>query len=125
MIDHSAYLSQKCGVEVDMEQARELVGQRLEIYFVEEGRWRLGTVVDMRSEWSDGDSQLTVLHAVTYQGAEGSPTIWENMSQKRFVVLKSDLASVEARVALEEKRRLRRKRAQTTRGVREEGTCHA
>ena len=101
-------MRKKCGVEVDMEQARELVGQRLEIYFVEEGRWRLGTVVDMRSEWSDGDSQLTVLHAVTYQGAEGSPTIWENMSQKRFVVLKSDLASVEARrVALEEKRRLR------------------
>ena len=51
---------------------------------------------------------MDVLHAVRYYGAEGSPTIWENMSQKRFVVLKSDLASVEARrLAIEEKRRLR------------------
>ena len=44
-------LRKRCGVEVDMEQARELVGQRLEIYFASEARWRLGTVVDMRSEW--------------------------------------------------------------------------
>jgi hypothetical protein len=104
-----AYLLRKrCGVEVDMEQARELVGQRLEIYFVQEARWRLGTVIDMRAEWQDGGKQLGVMHAVKYYGAEGSPTIWENMSQRRFVVLKSDLASVEARrLAIEEKRRLR------------------
>ena len=31
-------LRKRCGVEVDMEQARELVGQRLEIYFVDEAR---------------------------------------------------------------------------------------
>ena len=37
-------LRKRCGVEVDMEQARELVGQKLEIYFVSEARWRLGTV---------------------------------------------------------------------------------
>ena len=91
-----------------MEQARELVGQRLEIYFASEARWRLGTVIDMRTESSDGGNQVDVLHAVKYYGAEGAPTIWENMSSKRFVVLKSDLASVEARrMAMEEKRRLR------------------
>jgi hypothetical protein len=62
----------------------------------------------MRSEWQDGGNQVDVMHAVRYYGAEGSPTIWENMSQKRFVVLKSYLASVEARrLAIEEKRRLR------------------
>ena len=101
-------LRKRCGVEVDMEQARELVGQRLEIYFASEARWRLGTVIDMRTESSDGGNQVDVLHAVKYYGAEGAPTIWENMSSKRFVVLKSDLASVEARrMAMEEKRRLR------------------
>ena len=60
-----------------MEQARELVGQRLEIYFSNEARWRLGTVVDMRAASSDGGQQMEVMHAVKYYGAEGAPTIWE------------------------------------------------
>ena len=70
-------LRKRCGIEIDMEQARELVGQRLEIYFSNEARWRLGTVVDMRAASSDGGQQMEVMHAVKYYGAEGAPTIWE------------------------------------------------
>ena len=48
-------LRKRCGVEVDMEQARELVGQKLEIYFVSEARWRLGTVRKREQTGTNGN----------------------------------------------------------------------
>ena len=42
------------GIQVDLEMARELVGSRLELYFQEEERWRLGSVVEMRVQWTHG-----------------------------------------------------------------------
>ena len=94
------------GTKVDVDMARELLGQRLEIYFEDEARWRLGTVLEMRVDTVEGGTRIEVLHSVLYFGAEGAPIVWENLSHKRFVTLKSDLAAVEARrLALEEKRR--------------------
>ena len=58
------------GIQVDLEMARELVGSRLELYFQEEERWRLGSVVEMRVQWTHGGTQLQVLHSVCYYGAE-------------------------------------------------------
>ena len=96
------------GIQVDLEMARELVGSRLELYFQEEQRWRLGSVVEMRVQWTQGGTNLQVLHSVCYYGAEGSPVQWENLTERRFVILKSDMASVDARRAvMEEKRRIR------------------
>ena len=96
------------GIQVDLEMARELVGSRLELYFQEEERWRLGSVVEMRVQWTQGGTNLQVLHSVCYYGAEGSPVQWENLTERRFVILKSDMASVDARRAvMEEKRRIR------------------
>ena len=96
------------GIQVDLEMARELVGSRLEIYFSDEQRWRLGSVVEMRVQWVHGGTQLEVLHSVCYYGAEGRPIEWENLTEKRFVVLKSDMASVDARRAVVEETRRRR-----------------
>jgi hypothetical protein len=50
-------LRKRCGVEVDMEQARELVGQKLEIYFVSEARWRLGTVRKREQTGTNGNKR--------------------------------------------------------------------
>jgi hypothetical protein len=96
------------GIQVDLEMARELVGSRLEIYFTEEQRWRLGSVVEMRVQWTHGGTQLEVLHSVCYYGAEGRPIQWENLTSRRFVGLKSDMASVDARRAVMEEKRRRR-----------------
>ena len=92
------------GIQVDLEMARELVGSRLELYFQEEERWRLGSVVEMRVQWTHGGTQLQVLHSVCYYGAEGSPVQWENLTERRFVILKSDMASVDARRAVMEEK---------------------
>lgn len=101
----SRYVARKRrGVKVDVGAAQALVGQRAEIYFEEEGRWQLATINSFRSAWKDNGTRLEVLHELIFFDVTRESS-WEDLTVRRYALLKTDLGVVEAqRIAAEAKR---------------------
>ncbi|GBG28710.1 2,5-diamino-6-ribosylamino-43H-pyrimidinone 5'-phosphate reductase [Hondaea fermentalgiana] len=93
-----------------IEEGQRLVGRKLEIFFADIARWRVGKVMDMKASWVDQNTRLQVLHKLELSDEPEGSSKWDDLLARRFVELKVDVSDVEERRKELEEDRLRQKR---------------
>ncbi|KAF0684644.1 Aste57867_23364 [Aphanomyces stellatus] len=79
-------------IEQSTKAARDVVGQRLELF--ENEQWVPGLIESMRVEWKEGGTKLDISHLVTFKRVkEGSvERRWMCLKNEKFVFVVNDMA---------------------------------
>ncbi|KAH9149057.1 hypothetical protein AeRB84_005482 [Aphanomyces euteiches] len=83
-------------IEEATEAARDIVGQRLELFHSDQEAWIAGIVTSIRVEWKEGGTKLEISHLVKFQSSSGHfhRERWLDLKTEKYVLVAGDFAPI-------------------------------